>query len=271
VTTKGLRRAAGGLLALLVVGCGLSTYEDGMRATRKRVERYDEELPVLGDPVTPPVKRVVTKEPAPKAEAGKDPKKGAPKETVKEEKKPVIDYPFFFRPPRGIRSTPDADPVNGLAYHYSKAGGALAIPGVGGIPAAPKGGVGPAEPAGALPVGFTDLYLAFSNEPAGIFADKVVKALKDFYHGTDPVTAKQRAVDVPDRKEPLNFEMREFNDAQTAWTVFAHSESGQTVAIVYRTEKARKGALDRPMELSLATLAMGAEASWVANSYAKRR
>jgi hypothetical protein len=269
VTTKGLRRAAGGLLALLVVGCGLSTYEDAMRATRNRVARYDEELPALGDPVQPPTKRVVTKE-APKAELGKDPKKGAPKETVKEEKKPVIDYAFFFRPPRGIRATPDADPVGGLAYHYAKAGGALAIPGVGSTPTAPKGGVGPTDSAAGavLPVGFTDLYLAFSNEPAGILADKVVK---NFYHGTDPVTAKQRAVDVPDRKEPLNFEVREFNDPTTAWTVCVHNENGQSVAIVYRTEKVRRGALEKPMELSLATLAMGGEASFVSNSYSKYR
>src|SRR5262249_43127145 len=94
VTTKGLRRLAGGLVVLAAAGCGLGNCEDKMRATQERVARFDEEAAALGDPVViPTVRVVVTKEFV--KENGKDDKKAAPKDDKKaappkEEKKPAI-------------------------------------------------------------------------------------------------------------------------------------------------------------------------------------
>lgn len=267
MTTKGLRRAAGGLLALLVVGCGLGKYEDAMRATRDRVARYDEEVVALGDPVQIPTKRVAPAKEEGKKDGGKDTaKKAAPKQPVQEERKPVIDYAFFFRVPRGIRATPDQEPLGGLAYHYGKS--ATAPPAITGIGAVTTGKGGEMPSGAAAPVGITDVYLAFSNEPAGVFVDKVVKALG---RNTGPVMARQRDVQVLDRKDSLGFDVREFDEGPASWAVYAHNEGGNSVAIVFKMEKNRKGSLDRAIELSLATLAMGTEANLVRASYERRR
>jgi hypothetical protein len=277
VTTRGLRRVAGGLLALMILGCGLGKYEDEMRAAQNRVDRFQEEANVLGDPVAIPLKRVVVTVPADTTKKDgllkKDDKKAPPppKETAKEEKKPVIEYPFFFRPPRAIRSVADPEPVGGIAYRYPKVGGALVVPGTkpAATPTTAKPGTGPdLTVAGPSATGFLDMFLAFSNEPAGIFADKLIKV---FPRTSDSVTVSQRPIDVPDRRDPISYDLREFTDAQSAWSIFVHNENGQSVAVVFRVEKARKGSLDRAIELSLATLAMWQEAGTVSASYARRK
>ncbi len=269
---------AGGLLALMILGCGLGKYEDEMRSTQTRVARFEEEANVLGDPVTIPLKRVVVTVPADTTKKDsflkKDDKKAPPpKETTKEEKKPVIDYPFFFRPPRAIRSVADPEPVGGIAYRYPKTGGPLVVPGTkpAATPTTAKPGTGPdLTVTGPSATGFLDMFLAFSNEPAGTFADKLIKV---FPRTSDSVTVGRRDIDVLDRRDPISYDLREFTDAQSAWSIFVHNENGQSVAVVFRVEKARKDNdnLKRAIELSLATLATGLEANAVSNSYSRRK
>jgi hypothetical protein len=78
---------------LLGSGCGLDYYEQQMVAEQNRLKYLDEENQNLeGSPLKLPEQKVDDKE----AVHGKD---------------------FFFRPPRGISTTPDAKPI-GILYRY---------------------------------------------------------------------------------------------------------------------------------------------------------
>jgi hypothetical protein len=275
VTNRALRQVGGGILAILIAGCGLSDYESRMRATQDRVARYTEEMNSLGEPVAVPTRLVVISAPAPdpkaakpagkdqksstgstkdsKTSTGKDQKSGASKDqkagSGKEQKstvptterRKVISYSFYLRLPRGIRSTPELDPRYELAYRYPRTG---------------------------QTTGVAEVYLAFGTDPQATFVDKVARV---FPRNADGMTAKPVDISVPERAEPLHFDMREFSDGATNWLVYAHTEGNSTVAIVYRVTKAQKAAADSVIDLSLSTLAMGAEADQVAQSLGQRQ
>jgi hypothetical protein len=103
VTTVGRLRLAGGLLAVLLAGCGLADYEARMEDTQAQVDRFDEERRTLADPIEIPTRRMVAKD-------------------GKESKVPAINHPFFFRPPIGIRPTAEPDAVFGPAYRFPRTG-----------------------------------------------------------------------------------------------------------------------------------------------------
>jgi hypothetical protein len=269
VTTIGQRRVTGALLAFLIAGCGLADYEQQMHATQDRVERFKEESEVLGDPISIPTMREPQKDSAPPAtppkpkDGGKDQKGGkdSSKDASKEKRVYVIQYPFFLRLPRGIRTTPDNEPRGELAYRYPRANAPAAKPGE------PPAGRPGDQSAGASAGGFFEVYLAFGNEAAPTFADKVTRV---FPHSTEGLQASMKDVTVPERKQPMNFAVREFNDGPTSWAVYAHTEGVSTVAIAFHMDKAQKANLSRVIELSLATLAMGQEATFVKASYDNR-
>jgi hypothetical protein len=197
-------------------------------------------------------------------ETNKDPK-AAPKEPAKEVREPVIRYAFFLRFPRGIRPTADPEARADLVYRYPRASSLTTAAGTGAKPAETQAR-SPSDlsvPPGVT--GFIDAFLAFGNEPAAAFADKVVKTFTP-----SPVSPNSVSITVPERRDPLTFELREFNDGQTVWSVYAYSEGSATVAIIYRMEKSKKASLERDVELSLATLAIGAEANSVTKSYNDR-
>jgi len=241
VTPKWLRRVTAGLLAVLIAGCGLSDYEGRMRAAQERVARFTDESEMLGPQVAIPTKLVVST-PAKDPQGKKDPKgaKDQKPPTPGTERRNVITYPFYLRLPRGIRPTPDPDARFDLVYRYPKSGNS----------------------------GFAEVYLAFGTEPPTTFADRVARV---FPRGAEPVVPSQKEVTVPGRQQALTFDVREFNDAQTAWSVCAHSEGNSTIAIVYRMDKAQKPALQNVVELSLSTLAMGTEAEQVMRSESDRK
>jgi hypothetical protein len=268
-----LRRWPAGLLALLIAGCGLSDYEKLMQATQDRVKRFDDETERLGDPVIIPTKRVPPKEAPVDPKATKDPKTPstakdpkpvakdpkapkATKEPAKEQREAVIKYPFFLRLPRVLRNTPDLEPKAGLLYRYPKTGYAVSTAATSEFTV-----VGNAS-------GIIEAYLAFGNEPQAQFVDRVIKVIP---HNSDAITGMSTRIDVIDRKEQLSFDVREFNDSQSAWSVYAHTEGTVTVAIAFRMEKAAKANLvQQVVELSLSTLAMGSEASNVIDSFNHR-
>jgi hypothetical protein len=82
-----------GLVALLAAGCGLNEYETLMRKTQDRVQRFDEENRLLGEPLVAPT---VT-----------DPKTKAN----------VAVAEVFLRPPRGIADKVGQARLNDL-YRY---------------------------------------------------------------------------------------------------------------------------------------------------------
>jgi hypothetical protein len=285
MTARALQRAMGGVLAVLLAGCGLSDYESLMRTSQDRIKRFSEESEVLGDPITVPTKRMAPPATAADSKASgkdsktakdtksvKDPPKTAKdtksakdggkvsataKEAPKEVREAVIKYPFFLRLPKGLRTTADLEPKFELVYRYPRTG----------VPALSA----KVPPNAELPIvgsasGIPEVYLAFGNDPQAAFVDKVARLLPR----SGDVMGTTASIEVPDRKEPLSFDVREFNDSQSAWAVYAHGENSTTVAIIYRMEKAQKDSLKRIVEMSLASLAMGSEASSVASSYAHR-
>jgi hypothetical protein len=79
-------------LLLLGSGCGLDHYESQMETEQKRVKYLDDENRNLENPLKLPEKKA-------------DDKEGNP------------ERDFFFRPPKGISTTPDAKPV-GILLRY---------------------------------------------------------------------------------------------------------------------------------------------------------
>jgi hypothetical protein len=253
----------GAVLAVLIAGCGLSDYESRMRTVQERVSRFTEESSSLGEPVAVPTRLVVINPPAPDPKAaaaskdqktspgtskdsksGKDQKSGAKEQkssAPSTERRKVVSYSFFLRLPRGIRPTPDNDAKYDGAYRYPKDG---------------------------QTTGVIEVYLSFGSEPQGVFADKVVRAMP---RNSDPVAVRTVDIPVPERAEPLHFDVRDFNDASTSWSVYAHTEGTSTVAITYRMLPAQKSAADPVINLSLSTLAIGAEADQVLQSIAQRQ
>jgi hypothetical protein len=270
VTIKMLRRVTAGFLATLIGGCGLADYEAEMRTAQDRVERFTEESDLLGDAITiptmkePPQKDTIIAAQPPKAkEAPKPPKAGAkdtPKESgkdaAKEKRVPAIRYSLFLRLPRGIRTTAEPDPQFDLVFHLPRGASPSAKPGPFSMEKAPP----------ALG-GFLEVYLAFGTEASTTFVDRVANV---FPHGSEPVMASKPDVVVPERREPLSFDLREFTDARSTWSVYAHTEGNSTVAIVYRVDKEQKKNAARAIQLSLSTLAIGPEADAVTASYARR-
>ena len=249
MTIKALRYLTAILLATLIAGCGLQEYESRMRATQERVSKYTEEMDALGEPVAIPTKIVViggtTADPKAAKPAAKDAKTPPAKEqkstTPTTERKKIIGYSLYLRLPKGIRPTPELDPRYEQTYRYPKAG--------------PTQGV-------------AEVYLAFGSDPQAAFADKVARY---FPRNTEPMTARTADVAVLGREQPLNFDVREFSDAQSAWSVYSHGEGNSTLAIVFRVDKAQKGTASPILDLSLSTLAMGAEADQVTASLGERQ
>jgi hypothetical protein len=124
------------LQALVAGGCGLADYEEQMAEAQERVERFDKENKVLGDPLAPPTKV--------KEEKVGD---GQPRTVL------VTVANIFLRAPKGIQVKAEDEPYRGLLYHYPAAG-----------------------PAGPDAVGFTDLYVAAAGDDLQKFQEDVLRA-----------------------------------------------------------------------------------------------
>jgi hypothetical protein len=85
-------------LALAGLAAGCSEYEGRMSSEQDRLERFDEEMRLLGDPLALP--------PLPEKKEGEK----------KDEKEP-FRTDFFFRPPKGIPSSTES-PVTATYYRY---------------------------------------------------------------------------------------------------------------------------------------------------------
>jgi hypothetical protein len=113
-----------------------------------------------------------------------------------------------------------------------------------------------------------EVYLAFGSDPQANFADKVARY---FPHNSEPITTRTVEIPVVGREQPLNFDVREFSDGQSAWSVFSHGEGTSTVAIVFKIDKGQKSAVSSLLDLCLSTLAMGTEADQVMQSLNERQ
>lgn len=244
-TTARAWRLASGLLVVVAAGCGLSEYEAMMRGAQEQVARYDEEAEYLGDPLVVPKKKEIAKD-------------GSAEKTV-------AIANLFLRGPRGIRTTPEEAPHGGVAYRYPKVV-AAAGPRAAAPPTVPGPAAGKANPrAGATSLDFTDLYVAVGSD-----GDKLSKSILDAFSHKAEVLKSKRIVKVPNREAPLTFDVTEFGDEQADYALFVHTEGKLAVAILYRMASSKKLNLSVPIDLSLATLAIGPEADIVRTSYNRR-
>src|SRR6266446_5945646 len=83
-------------LTAWVSGCGLSEYEANMASEQARVHRIEEENKYLDDPIEWPAKKETDK---------------------KDSEKPYVEV--FFRPPRGIKRTPNQQ-QHGPLYVFTR-------------------------------------------------------------------------------------------------------------------------------------------------------
>jgi hypothetical protein len=93
----GLALALAGLLA------GCSEYEARMSSEQDRIDRFDEEMRLLGDPITLP--------PLPEKKEGE-----------KKDEKDIFRTDLFLRPPRGVPATTET-PVTAPYYRYTRTTG----------------------------------------------------------------------------------------------------------------------------------------------------
>jgi hypothetical protein len=95
---------AGVAVALAALAAGCSEYEDRMRGEQERVDRFDEEMRLLGDPIVLP--------PLPEKKEGEK----------KEGEKEIFRTDLFLRPPKGVPSNTES-PATATVYQYRRATG----------------------------------------------------------------------------------------------------------------------------------------------------
>jgi hypothetical protein len=246
-------------LALLAGGCGLADYEARMQQAQARVNRYDEENRVLGDPIIIPSRKVEAK-----VEGGR---RGAARSV------PIVA--LFLRPPRGISPAPEDEAIKDLVFRYPTIGAinpkvrGAKPQGDGGDPdvrkPAPKaaGGGGNRPSAG----GFTDLYLAVGEDSD----DFVGKVMAEFPRSEDTEFKNwTREVAAPGRPQKLAFSVTDFAADDADYSVNVYRFKGKRIVVVYRMEKDQRSKLANVVELSLSTFAPGDEAEVMERSYALR-
>jgi hypothetical protein len=237
-----LRRAAAlGLAALLLAlaGCGLAAYEDKMRGAQKRLARFEEENRTLGQRLIIPAKE-------------KEDKK-----TKQKQKLPLGIV--FFRPPRGISSSPEKEPRKSvrseehIMYQY--------------LPIKPTvGKVAPPAPAAAGQ--FMAVELAF-QEPGQKFDDFKAAVLLAFPDVNQKYTEKPVEKLSPQLNAMLLFSRCDFNYPDqdlscSVWVLHPHKDDlkgeRKAVAVVYWTtrEGSKKAGTQQVIDMSLDWLASGA-------------
>lgn len=184
-----VRRLGFAVLLLSLPACGLSEYEGLMQKAKERAEQFQDEQQYLDAPVTYPT------------------------EKDKDGKETPLAY-AFFRPPKGIKTTPEAQPRNNLMWPY--------IPG-------PRGSE------------FALVEMAFDDDSSD-FAKRVVGSYQ-----------LSEGVPSPERKPPWPFDSWEYNDSQYGYSVNIYKGGQKKIAVVYRFRRDKRDALRKVIELSLRT------------------
>jgi hypothetical protein len=219
-----LRRVA--LVLLFVVplaGCGLADYEAKMIEAQRRGQRLEEEFKNLDEPLTLPTR-----------------------------KEDGVETPLanlFLRPPRGISSTCEPTPLNGLIYRYPQQQVATNLP----------AGVKPIRDVHAVSLAFGNNRPDFTNEVLRNFApaEKVHRAPHEI-RGPSSATA---AV----------YDVLEFDDVGYSYSIYVGQYETTQVAVIYTIRKGQRSSVSGPLTLSMESLAFGADADRARRDYAKQR
>jgi hypothetical protein len=179
-------------MLLLLPACGLRDYENSMRKTQERVERFNDETKYLDEPVNIPTRK------------------------EKDVDMPVAQV--FFRPPKGVQSSFQPEQIDSLLWRYLSRGG-----------------------------NFSRVEMAF-DEGNKEFTEKVLRNYK---------TPEQ--LQPPEREPALPFDVWEYADAQTIYSINILKNSPTQVAVVFVFPRGSRDYVRRAMELSLQSLAVGAK------------
>ncbi len=195
-----------GLFLGTVLGCGLADYEDKMKQSQKKLERFDEEVRALDEPIQLPKKKV------------KDKDKG-------EREEPIAL--IFLRPPRGIQ--PKASKPEGDLYRF---------------PRAPQPGQQPAPTPGATPSAsspFLDVCVVWKSdkEDPDNFARSILQRFpsKD---GKPLSTPPDREIPSPDENRRTVKVYEYFEPTGSYCTIAIRSKGKLRVAVIYQVEKGKK-------------------------------
>jgi hypothetical protein len=202
-------------LLLLESGCGLDHYEQQMEREQQRLQYLDDQNQNLeANPLKWPEK------------------KG-------EDKEAVGDKDFFFRPPKGISTTPEPMPM-GMFYRYSST-----------------------DPTGNL----QDLLVAFalSREGTEKFRNEVLRNLESFgLRAAGPIKSREAGLPIG---QPIRYDFYELQGPpnQAGGSVYFYHEpaSGDAeyqVALVFRGTPSSPGGIPNDsavMELTLGSLRVG--------------
>lgn len=199
------------VLLLSVPGCGwLNDYQAKMQVEQSRMERFDEENKLLGEAIDMPAKKEGTKD----ADAAE----------------------VFFRPPRGISTTPDKTPLDGFLYRYPRT-------------------------TNTSP--FSEVYVG------------VVVARKDFLtRVTELLPGSGDASELSYRRDPLKFEGKSYKDsgAQSTYYIYTTQKGNTQVAVVFRVDGTRQNnQWSRMRDLALESLVIGGDAWKMKKDFAARK
>ena len=183
-----------------------------MRETQEREQHFQDAKMYLDEPVKMPTKKEDDRE------------------------VPVADV--FFRPPKGIRPTPDPTPRSDLLWRY------------------------PAQKNNAE---CSLVELAFG---AGIkdFAAAVVGN----FHPTEQVRPKTQQYNLVGRETPLVFDVWEFEIGSEAYSMNSLRDPVCPVAVVYVYNKARRDNARKAIDLSLQSLAVGSHVRAARQRYERK-
>ena len=190
------------LLCLLLAGCGLAEYEARMKETQARLQEYDQTNKLLDEPLVLP---------------GAD---------------------LFFRPPRGIFKSADAEPRDGLLYHY------------------------PARPSGAGPFLFVELAVVPANRP-----DFTAEVLRHYSVADQVLTFGPGNPRPPEHRTPPKFDTREFDGDDATYSVNVYHGGASQVVVTFAVVKGQRARADAALNRSLESLGLGEEAERLRQEY----
>jgi hypothetical protein len=205
-------------LAAWVSGCGLSEYEANMASEQARVHRLEEENKYLDDPIEWPAKK------------DSDKKETGRKETSKKDsEKPYVDV--FFRPPRGIKRTPNQQ-QHGPLYVFPRS----------------------SDNTGAIQeiwIGAAVNQADFARDVTKLFVPAGGSVTKPTHSDKQP----------PGRKEPLSLDTSTYEDAGSTYSINIYKKGNIDVAVVYHIDKTKSSETTAKVEMSLESLAIDADAA----------
>lgn len=210
-----------------ITGCGLTDYENKMRETQDRLNRFEEIQQLLGDPLEMPT-RPSEKE----------------KEKEKEKAKMVPLIKLFLRAPREIRTSPELKTRHPSLYRYPTVSGG-------------SGGSSDSSSPSGSNVLVRTVEIGIGESPK----DYAQSIFSLFGRAEGPPKAKEVTTASGDE---LTFDHQEIEDENHRYLIYVLRERPIAIAFWLDKKKIQNSmTVFRSVELSLESLALDNKADWV--------